>query len=804
MIEIESFSSDLAGPSRPRALSSLGSVTDASALVDEPESYASPVDSQQEELDDSRERVSSSTSDRLIPGFHEAGETQSRASIISQSPLNASPSGHIPSQTFDTHTFRSSADSCSSPELSFPPTPRLTADTPPFLNPGYSSVFTRQERTSIYDDLSATLEYDYSQAVSRFSSPPPQDAVSLLSLDEASACDFQPGSSAQTIRAYNLHEPSPSRFPSSLGQDGAEQGPSHMDTLSLSSTTISANGDALRPTSSVSSAYDDDADFLTIDSDSSDEEYQTAPLTRSPSPTARLPPLEATAVRGLPCVEEPELSESSGLDIADRLSRLSFLSRSDTGSSRYVSAPEYVDAAEEGSRNGRSKATHGESSRQGESHGGQQGAYTGYSGSRTGNMGFGGGSGGGRRDRDDDDDRYRRPRPRSAAPDYTSSDTSEDEESSDEKGTPRRPKQSRQRRRSNSSSGDDDVPLAQQIPTAIRAQRTIRKQVRDEAVQKRRARSLRRPDPSDRPISDRPPMLPAQRVTPDRSMEGHHSRAPSTSRAQPVVPELPKPAGRPRTKTLPSQMGGSPFSVGELTKKLFNVQTAPPLPSPQPVLPVRASQDRSMPQSPKQPFSRFPNQFDQHASSSPAPDGSSAQRLRAMRSFHRPHTTSGEPEFPPAVPSAGVQLGRSNSSATRRPQPLDSHPPPALSQNAAASLERAKSTRSQSRRPSVDRSARPSVDRSARPSVDQEARPPMPPMPPMPAAVVTRTPAWQQRVFVGTLQRFCQVEITSTSTARDVLEILQNQAALEGAANGWMMWEVSQDFGMGVSCSCSY
>lgn len=75
-------------------------------------------------------------------------------------------------------------------------------------------------------------------------------------------------------------------------------------------------------------------------------------------------------------------------------------------------------------------------------------------------------------------------------------------------------------------------------------------------------------------------------------------------------------------------------------------------------------------------------------------------------------------------------------------------------------------------------------------------------MPPMPAAVVAKTPAWQQRVFVETLQKFCQVEITSTSTARDVLEILQNQAALEdGAASGWMMWEVSQDFGMGVSCS---
>ena len=65
---------------------------------------------------------------------------------------------------------------------------------------------------------------------------------------------------------------------------------------------------------------------------------------------------------------------------------------------------------------------------------------------------------------------------------------------------------------------------------------------------------------------------------------------------------------------------------------------------------------------------------------------------------------------------------------------------------------------------------------------------------------VIKTPAWQQRVFVGTLQKFSQVEIISTSTARDVLEILQVQGMLEDhAANGWMMWEVSQDFGMGAS-----
>lgn len=58
---------------------------------------------------------------------------------------------------------------------------------------------------------------------------------------------------------------------------------------------------------------------------------------------------------------------------------------------------------------------------------------------------------------------------------------------------------------------------------------------------------------------------------------------------------------------------------------------------------------------------------------------------------------------------------------------------------------------------------------------------------------------WHQRIFIGSLQRFHQIELTSVSTARDVLELLQNQGALDnGSATGWMMWEVCQDFGVGA------
>ncbi|OCH85950.1 hypothetical protein OBBRIDRAFT_738922 [Obba rivulosa] len=57
---------------------------------------------------------------------------------------------------------------------------------------------------------------------------------------------------------------------------------------------------------------------------------------------------------------------------------------------------------------------------------------------------------------------------------------------------------------------------------------------------------------------------------------------------------------------------------------------------------------------------------------------------------------------------------------------------------------------------------------------------------------------WQQRVFIGNMQRFCLVEIGSTTSAGEVLQIVDGQGALEHGAGsgGWMVWEVSQDFGM--------
>lgn len=60
--------------------------------------------------------------------------------------------------------------------------------------------------------------------------------------------------------------------------------------------------------------------------------------------------------------------------------------------------------------------------------------------------------------------------------------------------------------------------------------------------------------------------------------------------------------------------------------------------------------------------------------------------------------------------------------------------------------------------------------------------------------------ATQQRVFIGDMQRFNLVEVTSSTTAGDVVEMVDSQGGLKGwvGTGGWMLFEVAQDFGMGT------
>jgi len=93
---------------------------------------------------------------------------------------------------------------------------------------------------------------------------------------------------------------------------------------------------------------------------------------------------------------------------------------------------------------------------------------------------------------------------------------------------------------------------------------------------------------------------------------------------------------------------------------------------------------------------------------------------------------------------------------------------------------------------------RPVVPVPALPSTSSAVDPlPMPMMSgsSKPAVVV------QQRVFISDMQRFNMVEIGTSTTAGDVIEMIEAEGSLVGFAGsgGWMVFEIAQDFGMGAS-----
>lgn len=64
----------------------------------------------------------------------------------------------------------------------------------------------------------------------------------------------------------------------------------------------------------------------------------------------------------------------------------------------------------------------------------------------------------------------------------------------------------------------------------------------------------------------------------------------------------------------------------------------------------------------------------------------------------------------------------------------------------------------------------------------------------------------QHRVFIGNMQRFNTIEISPQTRAGDVLDLVEAQGELRGETaaevGGWMLWEIAQDFGMGmIHCS---
>ena len=374
-------------------------------------------------------------------------------------------------------------------------------------------------------------------------------------------------------------------------------------------------------------------------------------------------------------------------------------------------------------------------------------------------------------------------------------------------------------------SQDDDIPLAQRIPTALDAQRTIQKQVQDEREQRRRERALRRQLQESEPTR---PVIAVDLL----GMSGAQQEA---------ALHTPQSSKRPRTKTLPSNLI-SPTTFMDLTKRLLKVQDS--------TLPHRARRDEP----PTKPLAtKFPLGSSRNVPVTPTQEEDRDLRLKHARSFHNllrrdapdAHNGRGYGEsksvhsgklltFPGGDDMLGfnrlLKTQKSNEEGQRfgggifgsRPNTSSGRPSGGSVGRSTSSVSRPSTSagrlttgggmgRSQTTsvgRPSTS-GGRPSLGDELTPSrisVDHQQqnahRPPLPsfrgidgttsPVSPLTAKV-------QQRIFIGDMQSFHMVEIGASTSAGDVLRIVEAQGALgpQGAGTAWMLWEMAQDFGMG-------
>ena len=405
---------------------------------------------------------------------------------------------------------------------------------------------------------------------------------------------------------------------------------------------------------------------------------------------------------------------------------------------------------------------------------------------------YGGGAGGG----DNNGDKARPVKlrsPVSSSPDYTSS--SDDDVDGitvyySLDGMSNDPA-SRAHSRTHSKTGggsDDDVPLAQRVPTALSAQKSIRKQLHDE----RQQRKLERAKTSRRAAQ---PPLPSHQT--------EHLRAPAPSRFRKrSVSAAPAPVLDPRTAPI------EPFPAEDLTRKLMNLKTSSRIP------PATAplTYDGSVPTKPRAPsysggVSRSPSRV-RHTDQTSylqqktprVPETSSQDRpLRSTRSFHRPDGRYSEVQRPPIDQTSVPRLERSATAAGRTTRAGRGAPSAGYEQHAKSGR-----VSEDGRKPSASL-PRPSMDKESDVAQRAVQRPPVPPLPipdSTPPQHMSRVPVVQQRIFVGDMQRFNMVEITPATNAGDVIDTVVRQGKLD-TPESWMVFEMAQDYGMGRSRICS-
>ena len=350
---------------------------------------------------------------------------------------------------------------------------------------------------------------------------------------------------------------------------------------------------------------------------------------------------------------------------------------------------------------------------------------------------------------------------------------------------------------------DDDVPLAQRMPTALKAQKSIRQQLRDERQQRKLERAKSGHCVLPPPL---PPLPLAQSsITSAPRRPTHEPHKSSTSGATS--------SGTGSLQRESSLTGHSPLPPEDLSRRLLHLQASAPSSSADrdlaPSLSVRARIARSATTSPTRghrpdnatyvPFSTA------RATEAPLED----RPLKAARSFHKPDRRHAESSRPSVELAPGHGLGRSKTVATR-PTPEDIYGRSSMDAYGRSARDgrsnpptghehSAKSGRisEDNRRPSCSTS-RPSVDRENNTSnLRGVQRPSLPAPVSMPLhQPSTKVPVVQQRVFIGDMQRFNTVELTPATNAGDVINLMAGQGILDRSGS-WMLFELAQDYGMG-------
>jgi hypothetical protein len=333
------------------------------------------------------------------------------------------------------------------------------------------------------------------------------------------------------------------------------------------------------------------------------------------------------------------------------------------------------------------------------------------------------------------------------------------------------------------STSDDDVPLAQKIPTALRAQRTIRRQVRAEREEKRREREMRKRVASEgveqqQYLAQGPTMHRArgqsQGERQGRERDRYETLRPTSNgnaRTSGSPPRQTSGAGAQYAANMPSMAGVvqdamarkmAAASLGEPSSSVLpSASSSSPQPRPVPGRARAQTLTGSRPQAHAQPApvptmpvpvaGSHAHHQTTHAHATPTPPKEASGWARAMRSLRQPAGMGSVPPSPamPSSPPAHAGSGMATSMGHRRQvssdergrevlgagaglRPMRSFHRPSRGREAGDGQGQAQAQAQLQR--SRSRAGRSSEERArtGRPSTSDGQRPPVPPLPSQP------------------------------------------------------------------------